>query len=225
MEQPSIQVDHIGREGHPVVVVENFSPQPDRLVEDARAISFNRMGPYYPGLRAPVSKLYFEGLAETLAPMMREVFGASSRMAFDRALYSIAVTEPGDLTLPQRIPHIDGVQEGLVAIVHYLSPPGHGGAAFFRHRATGYEAITADRHRPYLDALQADFVVHGEPAPDYIDGDTALFERIAAYDAVFNRALIYRGNLLHSARLADGPNRSAEIGVGRLTVASFLTVS
>lgn len=224
MEQPSIRVDHVGLEARPVVVIENFAPRPERLLDDARAATFTRMGSYYPGLRAPVTKLYFEGLAETLAPIMRDVFGARSRLAFDRALYSLAVTPPAELTLPQRIPHIDGVQDGLIAIVHYLSPPNHGGTAFFRHRSTGYEAITVNRHQAYLDALRNDFAARGEPRPGYIDGDTDLFERTAAYEATFNRALIYRGNLLHSARLATSPTRSPDVDAGRLTVASFLSI-
>lgn len=224
MEQPSIRVDRIGREAQPVVVVENFAPRPERLLDDARAAAFVPMGPYYPGLRAPVSRVYFEGLAETLSPIMREVFGARSRLAFDRALYSMAVTPPVDLSLPQRIPHFDGTHDGLIAIIHYLAPTSHGGTAFFHHRTTGYEAITVDRHRPYLDALSEDFAREGEPPAAYIDGDTALFERTAAYDAVFNRALIYRGNLLHSARLAGAATLSTQIGIGRLTVASFLSV-
>lgn len=222
MEQPSIRVDRIGHEAQPVVVVENFAPRPERLLDDARAATFTTMGPYYPGLRAPVSAIYFEGLAQTLSPIMREVFGARTRLAVDRALYSIAVTPPGDLSLPQRIPHIDGTHDGLIAIIHYLAPPSQGGTAFFRHRTTGFEAITGDRHRPYLDALSEDFAREGEPPRAYIDGDTAQFERTAAYDAVFNRALIYRGNLLHSARLANTSVLSGEIGAGRLTVASFL---
>lgn len=224
MEQPSIRVDRIGRESHPVVVVENFAPRPERLLDDARAATFSAMGPYYPGLRAPVSNVYFEGLAETLSPIMREIFGARSRLAFDRALYSMAVTSPGDLSLPQRIPHIDGTHEGLIAIIHYLAPTSQGGTAFYRHRTTGFEAITSDRQRPYLDALNEDFAREGEPAPAYIDGDTALFERTATYEAVFNRALIYRGNLLHSARLAQSSILSPQIDIGRLTVASFLSV-
>lgn len=224
MEQPSIRVDRIGHEAQPLVVVENFAPRPERLLDDARTATFTAMGPYYPGLRAPVSAIYFEGLAETLSPIIREVFGARSRLAVDRALYSMALTPPGDLSLPQRIPHIDGTQDGLIAIIHYLAPTPHGGTAFFRHRTTGFEAITVDRHRRYLDALSEDFAREGEPPPAYIDGDSALFERTAAYDAVFNRALIYRGNLLHSARLANTSTLSEEIGTGRLTVASFLSV-
>jgi hypothetical protein len=206
-----------------VVVIEDFSPQPDRLIAEAEQASFAAMGEYYPGVRAAVGPAYFEGLGDALGAVMREVFGAREKMAVDRALYSIATAPPGALGLAQRIPHIDSVEAGKIAILHYLARAPFGGTAFYRHRATGFEAITADRHRAYLDALQADFATHGEPAPAYIEGDTAIFEQIARYDARFNRALIYRSHLLHCALLPNDAPLPADPLAGRLTVASFLT--
>lgn len=224
MDQQSIRVDHIGAEGQPVVVVENFSPHPERLVAEAERLDFQTLGEFYPGVRAPVLPGYFEGLGAALTSIAREVFGGRDRLSFTRALYSLATTPPGDLTLAQRIPHIDGTEEGMVAIIHYLSPWDHGGTAFYRHRSTGFETVDAGRHRAYLDALGRDFAVHGEPAAAYIDGDTPIFERIAAYDGVFNRALIYRSSLLHSARLPNDAVLPRDVRAGRLTAASFLTV-
>lgn len=224
MRQPIIRTDRIGRELSPVVVVEDFSPQPDLIVEAARSAKLSKMGEFYPGLRSGVPALYFQGLDDVLVTIMREVFGATRGLQFDRALFSVATTTPENLSLAQRIPHFDGVADNLIAIVHYLSPPGHGGTAFYRHRSTGFEAITVSREVQYLGALNSDFKVNGLPRPGYIDGDTALFVRTAAYEASFNRAVIYRGNLLHCAQLAQAPNRDLDIQTGRLTVASFLTL-
>lgn len=206
-----------------MVVVENFSPHPERLIAEAEHLRFETMGEFYPGVRAPVTPAYFEGLAPVLAPVMRDVFGARERLGFSRALYSLATTPPAGLTLAQRIPHIDGVEEGMIAIIHYLAREPRGGTAFYRHRATGFETVDAARHRRYLDALRADFAAHGEPAPAYIDGDTPIFEQVARYDAVFNRALIYRSSLLHCAVLPNDGALPADVRKGRLTVASFLS--
>lgn len=225
MHQPSIRVDHIGQERQPVVVVENFSPHPERLVEDAATRDFKVMGAFYPGVRAPVSPHYFEGLAAVLTPVMKEIFGAETRIDFDRALYSLATTAPDELGLAQRIPHIDGVEPGMMAIIHYLSREDLGGTAFYRHRSTGFECVTADRHRDYLDALRRDFDRHGEPPAAYIAGDTPIFEQTAAYEPAFNRALIYRGGLLHCARMPAEAALSSDVAFGRLTVASFLSVA
>ena len=98
MEQRSIRVDHVGAEREPVVVVENFAPDPEGLVAAAEGLPFAPMGEYYPGVRAPVTPAYFEGLAPILTPVMREVFGAKERIGFTRALYSLATTPPAALT-------------------------------------------------------------------------------------------------------------------------------
>jgi len=62
----------------------------------------------------------------------------------------------------------------------------------------------------------------GIPPPGYVNGSTALFEQIAAYDAVFNRALVYRGTSLHSGSLPPDFVPDANPRTGRLTVNTFL---
>jgi len=219
----SVRVERIGDEGEPVVVIDNFSPHPEQLVEDAATLTFTTRGQFYPGVRAQVTPRYFDGLAEILAPVARDVFGYRQRLGINGALYSLVTTPPDELELPQRIPHFDGVKEGMVAIIHYLTLGDIGGTSFYRHRATGFETVNAARHRAYLDALQADFAAHGEPAPGYIEGDTPIFERIAAFAPAWNRALIYRSSLLHCAAITDDTPLSADPAMGRLTVASFLS--
>lgn len=221
--RPSIRVERIGAEGEPVVLVENFSADPDRLAAEAEALPFEVMGPFYPGVRARARASYMQGLGSILAPVMRDVFGYRQRLLFDRALYSIVTTPADRLSLPQRIPHFDGVEEGKIAILHYLNHEDRGGTSFFRHRSTGYETVGAARHRAYLDALHADFARLGEPPAGYIAGDTSIFERTAHFAPAYNRALIYRSALLHCAAVPNDAAFGADPRTGRLTVASFLT--
>lgn len=220
--QQSIRVEFVGAEHQPVVVVENFFPQPEQLIADAEALNFEVMGEYYPGIRAHVPHSYFDELAPLLARVLREFFGHKGRVA-RRALYSLVTTPSDQLTLPQRIPHVDGLQEGSLAILHYLSRGDYGGTAFYRHRSTGFETIDAARHPHYMEMLYADFATHGEPASGYIQGDTPIFEQIARHDAVFNRALIYRSSLLHCGQVTNGAGFPTDVRTGRLTIASFLT--
>lgn len=221
--QPVIRVERIGDEGEPVVVVERFSPDPDRLVAQAASSSFEVMGEFYPGVRARAPQFYFDGLAPVLAPVVREIFGYRERLTFDRALYSMVTTPPDRLSLAQRIPHIDGVEEGMIAILHHLSPEDRGGTGFYRHRSTGFETVDATRHAHYLEALRADFARHGEPVAGYIGGDTAIFDQIAYFAPTYNRALIYRSSLLHCAAVASDTTFPADVRAGRLTIASFLS--
>lgn len=224
MSAPVIRVDRIGQEAQPVVVIDGFSSDPEALMAEAARLTYQAVGPHYPGVRALAPPSYFRDAGGLLADIAREVFGAEDRLSVDRAWFSLATTPPADLDLAQRIPHIDGVRPGILAIVHFLSRRDFGGTAFYRHRSTGFEFVDAARHRPYLDALRDDIAREGEPPSGYIGGDTALFERIAAYEPAFNRALVYRGGLLHCARLPNDTALPADPATGRLTIASFLSV-
>ncbi|WP_370650075.1 DUF6445 family protein [Brevundimonas sp.] len=79
------------------------------------------------------------------------------------------------------------------------------------------------RHGPCLEALQTDFARHGEPAAGYIEGDTAIFSRIAYFTPTYNRTLIYRSSLLHCASVAGDAALPADVHAGRLTIATFLS--
>lgn len=222
MGQQSIRVEFVGAEHQPVVIVENFFHDPEWLIAGAETLPFEVMGEYYPGVRARAPQSYLDEIAPVIARVLREFFAHKGPIA-SRALYSLATTPSDQLTLPQRIPHVDGLQEGSFAILHYLSHENFGGTAFYRHRSTGFETIDAARHPRYMDMLYADFAAHGEPPAGYIQHDTPIFEQIARYDAVFNRALIYRSSLLHCGIVANGVSLPADVRAGRLTVASFLT--
>ena len=60
--------------------------------------------------------------------------------------------------------------------------------------------------------------IHGRPGL----GADLVFERIADYEALFNRMLVYRSRNLHSASLAPGFVGSPDPGTGRLTLNLFL---
>ena len=220
---PSVSVRRVGRESEPIVVIDNFAPDPDALVDAAAAAALTPAGEFYPGPRAPAPPEYFAQVGGLVAAAVRKVFGYQDHLAVDRALFSLATTAPADLSLAQRIPHVDSVEPGRIAIVHYLSRTDFGGTRFFRHRATGFETIDAARHRAYLDALAADFAAQGEPPPGYIGTDSPLFEAIATVPPAWNRAILYRSSLLHCAAIPNYIALPADPRTGRLTIASFLT--
>lgn len=219
---PRVTVHRVGAEGEPVVVVENFVADPAALVDKARTAPFERIGQFYPGVRAPVPPDYLDAAFNVLRPILIQVFGCRMQISFTRALYSMMTDPPGQLQLAQCVPHVDSVDADSLAVLHYLCTDA-GGTSFYRHRATGFETITLSRQRVYLDQLQVDFERLGAPSPGYISGDTPIFERIGGWPAVYNRALIYRGSLLHCATVLKDTILSADIDQGRLTIASFLT--
>ncbi|NJR78569.1 DUF6445 family protein [Sphingomonas corticis] len=225
MTAPRIHVERVGCERVPVVIVDDFAPDGEALVREGVAATLGPPGSHYPGVRAPVGPGYRDAVAPLLAAAAKRVFGFADRLAIDRMLFSLTVTPPAALSLAQRLPHVDDVAPGKLAVVHYLARQDWGGTRFFRHRTTGFETVDAHRHRAYLDALAADLRTHGEPPAGYIAGATPLFEPVGEVPARFNRAVIYPSALLHCAAIDNARPLPADAATGRLTIASFLSAS
>lgn len=222
MTSPSIRVETIGRELEPVVVIEDFAPDPHGLRNLAAGAEFAADELHYPGVKAGVGAHYFETLQPIIATVMRDVFDFRQGASVLSATFSLVTTPPHLLSIEQRMPHVDAIDPGRMAILHYLALADGDGTGFYRHRTTQFETITTTRSAAYLDSLRGDLAKHGPPPAAYINGDTALFERTAHFEGRFNRALIYRGRLLHSGAISVDRVLPLNALTGRLTVASFL---
>jgi hypothetical protein len=219
--RPDIVARRIGAEGQPIAIVDGFHPDPESLRAAALAAVFEPGRHHYPGIRAPLPADYFAQVRAGLAPVLREVLGvAGNGVELLDASFSMVTTPPAELGVEQRLPHVDAVQPGRIALVHYLAKGE--GTAFFRHRATGFETIDAARSPGYLATLNAELRAD-PPEAAYPFGDTALFERIAHVEARVNRAVIYRSALLHSGAISPGAVLDADPATGRLTVTAFLS--
>lgn len=216
---PQISARRIGREGEPVVIVDDFAPDPDGLLAHAAASAFTPAGDHYPGVRAALPTTYFGEVGETLSIIFGEAFGAAGRVRVLDARFSIVTAPAAALTLVQRVPHVDATAPGRLAMVHYLAAEELGGTAFYRHRSTGFETINEARAHAYFAALARETAVH--PPHGYIAGDTPLFERIDAVAARFNRAVFYRSHLLHCGTVPPDAHLPADPQRGRLTITGF----
>lgn len=225
---PSLRcrVGHVGREREPVVQVDDLLRAPGAVVDFAAAEG--RFAPVYgpaggyPGLRTDAPIDYVKAVVHTLDPVIRQAFGLEGvKLGRAECSLSLVTLPPGELVPSQRMPHIDTTNPLQFAFLHYLCPPAFGGTAFYRHRRTGFEALTPGRLDRY-EAARAEEEPH-EPPEGYILGDTAHFEQIAAVDAEPNRLVVYRSRLLHSGRIPPGAPLSADPRAGRLTANTFLT--
>ena len=219
---PTIRIEQIGNERQPVIVIDEFVPDPGRLRAAAEALEYQTMGRHYPGLRAEVAAADVDAFLAPVQDLIAETFGFREPARLISAGFSIVTTRPPDLTPIQRFPHFDGLEPERVALLHYLNGREQGGTVFYRHRSTGYETISADRHAAYDAALHREVAQFGLPEPAYISGDTFLYERIARFEARPNRALIYRGHLLHCADLPADLDFRPDPKTARLTVNTFL---
>jgi hypothetical protein len=218
------RLDSVGAERAPVLVIDNFADDPQALVDHAASLAPFPAAEqtFYPGVRAPVPVGFVQAVHAYLDNALRAAFSlADDEVKSGGWEYSLVTTRPADLSLRQRMPHIDSTHPGNLALLLYLAPGDQGGTSFYRHRRTGFEAITEARFDRYEQTLKSDLAAFGEPQ-GYINGDSEIFERTADYEAVFNRMLVYRSHNLHSASIGEGVAFDPDPRAGRLTMNLFL---
>lgn len=224
MTQPSITTRRLGREGQPLVTIDDFAPDPDALRAAALSARFEPAGRFYPGIRADLPESYLRDQLPVITKAVHQAFGREGAVQVIGASFSIVTTPPEALALAQRLPHCDSFTPERIALIHYLSPEGGDGTAFYRHRSTGFETIDERRKPAYVDRLTAEIGDAGPPPARYMTADTALFEQIALAEARYNRALIYPSFLLHSGAIAADASLSPDPAKGRLTITAFLSL-
>jgi hypothetical protein len=214
------EVIHFGREQLPLLCIDDFSPDPQALVNLATHADFIDVGSRYPGVRAPAPPGYAEVLLAELGWKIEDVFGTAPEPELDLCAFSMVTTPPAALAPQQRIPHVDGPEPRRIAVLHYLCGAEQGGTSFYRHRATGLEAVTADRLGEFRAQVARELGEAGLPS-GYATGDSSCFEKIHGVAAAFNRLIVYRGNCLHSGDIGPGTVLCEDPRRGRLTINGF----
>lgn len=217
-----VQVHYVGRERQPVLVIDEFVPEPQALIDEAAQLQYAPIGPHYPGIRAAVPAARVRAFLAPIVDLVCGTFDCGAHLQVLEAYYSLVTTRPADLRPIQRLPHFDGLERERLALLHFISRDRSSGTAFYRHRSTGFESMDAVRYPQFCAALSRDTAAHGLPEPAYISGDTPLYEQIAGFEGRFNRALVYRGHVLHCALLPEGISYLSDPRLGRLTVNTFL---
>jgi hypothetical protein len=134
--------------------------------------------------------------------------------------FSLTATPPEALGPLQRTPHFDASTPHHIAVLLYLCGPEHGGTGFYRHRASGWQQVTAENREAFLDRYYAELNAR-PPALRYFDDSDEQFEFLGMMPARFNRLVVYRGSLLHSAVVNPTISLSSDPRTGRLTANSF----
>jgi hypothetical protein len=222
---PRVEVLRIGREAQPVLVVDGLLTGAEDLVafaaDTAVLAPVKAATNFYPGVRAPAPPGYVQALVTALRPHLATTFGAPpDGRAHVTCALSMATLPADQASLAQRLPHIDTTHPVQLAILHYLCGPPHGGTAFYRHRATGFEAVDPARGPAYLAALRGEMADGPGGQDGYITASNGLYEQTAVVAPAFNRIVVYASNLLHAGVLADHP-ASGDPRAGRLTANTF----
>lgn len=214
--QIKVSITQVGAERAPVIVVDNFITNPDELAEDAATEHpFKPFALYYPGVRAPVPAMYPLAVYQILKDPIRTVFGLDGLDVVMADSDFRMVTKRDGLHPRQLVPHYDIADPNVIVVLHYLAPKPFGGTSMYRHRKTGFERITANRLETFEDTVAAE-LKSWQPS-GFADGDTPLFERIANFPSLFNRAIIYRGISLHAGDIGADFPFDPDPRTGRLT--------
>ncbi|MGV3556421.1 MAG: DUF6445 family protein [Croceibacterium sp.] len=219
--QIPFSVSHLGREGEPLVIIDDFTGHSAELERIGRAASY-APAEGYPGIRSRISSTYLGVRSALLQQVLAECFGLTRGARAESCSFSIVTKRPEELSQGQRRPHYDGSEAGLIALLHYIDDEDTGGTAFYRHRRTGFESIRPERVARFEEAVREDGQAFGEFPPSYFHGDDERYELIGEVAARPDRVVIYRGRLLHSGHIPTPPDPSAAPERGRLTINTFL---
>lgn len=221
----SAVIERFSCDNHELVTISQMLATPDVAIDFANLQKFAKVTPQYPGVRAPLHPAVATAWLARLAPLLSQWFGPAGAVWEMQAWYSLVTTPPAALAPIQRLPHVDGTDPSLIAMMLYLHRTGHGGTAFYRHRSSGLSALTAQDYPHYAKALHADVAKTGLPPAAYPTDGAPHFERIHAVDGHFNQAVFYRGNILHSGIIDNTASLPADPRTGRLTINAFFRPS
>jgi hypothetical protein len=221
--QIRVQLQHVGQERQPLLIVDDVLADPEAMIDAARDAEFYApKHTHYPGLNAPLPESYYRTVVTALRGPIAAAFGLSSDAYLKYfGFFALATTPVREAEPIQKIPHHDGPDPQRLAMVHYLGRGDHGGTGFFRHKATGFESVDHGRHETYVAVAQAQMTARGVGAAAYAGADMADYELVGQADCVFNRLIVYRNHVLHSALLGAEAG-SADPGAGRLTANGFI---
>lgn len=219
----------IGREKTPILIIDNFIDNHHKLIEEAGDgslfVADNKN--YYPGKRMLINGYYPNFILKHYLPLFADYFGFELTQTADNIISTFAISDqtPQKLRPIQMLPHVDTTLNNQLAIVHYLCDTEHGGTSFYRHKASQFEVITAERLVGYSRQLKKEAMANQiHLNPRYINGSNTMFEQIYSVEAKMNRAIIYPSNILHSGNINPAMGLSSNPQKGRLTISSFIEI-
>ncbi len=219
----SYDVLDIGCEGQKVVIIDDFHPEFESLLQ---RLQQGRYGPghqYYPGLQMPMDPAHLMPCAALIMEIMTNVFEVGANIHPVQCAASMVTTPPHELSVAQRQPHFDTVDSGRFALLHYMGGPDKGGTGFYRQRITGFEYVDDARYPVFIDA-QERALKESQPDTQYMKGSDERFEKIALIEAKPNRMILYRSYSLHSCDIPDDLDLKPDPKTARLTINTFFQI-
>lgn len=220
------QVQLIGQQQTPVIVIDNFAGDITQLIDIAiNDDQFNQdKSSFYPGQRTALPRQYIIDVLDAVFQLIYDVYRipTTRRLKPQQGVFSLIDTQAKDLVPLQCLPHFDTPNPYYFAILHYLNDGPHGDTGFFRHNASGFERITNDNIDQYFTQAQpfVDQIIQSNPRYCVASNDHFCLYHQVEYRP--NRVVIYPGNLLHSTLVNPDTDIDANPQTGRLTANIFI---
>ncbi len=221
-----LRIDYIGQNQTPVVVVDQFYPNVDRLVAFGARLEQYASDPddNYPGAHADSPAGYSAFLCHAFQGRIAETYGLTDTLTAT-SRFSRVTTQECDLSLLQSLPHVDAFDGHKIAVVHYLCSEMHGGTGFYRNEETGFENITLDHAAQYQRSIKRAAIQGRINGGAYLRGSGQGFEKIHEVQATWNRAVFYPSNLLHAGQINPATDVAGADDIGRLTLTSQICIA
>lgn len=220
-------------DGYRCVIVDDFLAQPSLLRAYGMAQSHlfsERNTNNYPGPELSLPPAAIESFDHWWKKQLAPVFGMLRSGASSRARLSVTTRKPEELTIRQRFCHVDRVwtkglhdQIGIAGVLYLFSNPLLGGTAFYRRREDiiSRKELFALYRDGCFEELAEKYPFFRDP-PHYMVESNEFYERMAAVEPVFNRALFYEGSIFHSGDIKHPEFLTSDIRRGRLSANIFV---
>lgn len=220
----SITQINVGLEQEKILIIDDFMESPEALVDIAASLPFTQYKTQYPGIKSPAPTEYTQQLLRAVVPIIEKHYELPprSRLECTNCSFSLVTLAENDLNLIQRSPHRDASYPYQFAVLLYLCNSDHGGTAFYRHNLTQFETISPAKSAIYDQVCLDDIEQNGEPTARYQLDSDRRYSKIGEVNSRFNRLVVYRSWLLHSACINIKKSIDQNPRTGRLTLNSFL---
>lgn len=184
----------------PFTVIDNFTPNPDRLRQSALESGFGSWRPN----KGEVGSSVYEGMnfwGDHAMPL-RELVKAHGMMIYPNSMFfrvCNADTEGAYV-------HSDREAGEYTAIVYLSKHDQESGTGFYRHRASGQTRMRSFAEMAQSPEWFAKFKT------EMVEGKPEIWECMEFVRGIYNRALIFEAPLFHSRHPKHGFGSSAQDG-------------
>lgn len=195
-----------------MLYVEDFYADPMAVREEGLRGRFDHFGAMYPGRHSPINTAAADRVVDYVCRLLTAIGERIYEPKTTITDFSVLTTKAADLLNAQKHPHIDSTPVlGLV----YLNPHLKQGTCFYYNKILATHTIVGDEQQNKLGEFIERESAKYEPE-NYSVPDSDAWEKIYTIEGVFNRLVVYPGNVFHSIDVSDVPAK-VSVDEARLT--------